>query len=250
MISGKGTAKGTTPVGAQTEEQAAKWVRGMFAEVAPRYDFLNHLLSANIDKHWRNRTVARLKPHLSMPNPKVLDICCGTGDLTILLEKATGTPVLGSDFCHPMLTEAAGKITRGQLRSPLFEADGLKLPIKDASLDVITVAFGFRNFANYQSGIEELRRVLKPGGVAAVLEFTQPPNQAFRAVYNFYSRHLLPVIGGLISGSSDAYSYLPESVKKFPEAPQLAQQMRDAGFQQVEFEYMTFGIVALHLATR
>ena len=122
--------------------------------------------------------------------------------------------------------------------------------MKDASLDVITVAFGFRNFANYRQGIDEMRRVLKPGGVAAVLEFTQPPNRAFRSAYNFYSRSVLPVIGGMLSGSKDAYTYLPESVKKFPEAPQLAEEMRKAGFAKVEFEYMTLGIVALHLAWR
>ena len=241
---------GTTPQGTTTEEQAAKYVRGMFAEVAPRYDLLNHLLSANIDKYWRNRTVSRLKQHLSKPGVKVLDICCGTGDLTILLEKAVGAPVLGSDFCHPMLTEASRKILKGRLGSPLFEADGLSLPLKDASLDVITVAFGFRNFANYRQGIEEMRRVLKPGGVAAVLEFTQPPSRVLRSAYNFYSRRVLPVIGGMLSGSKDAYTYLPESVKKFPDAPLLAEEMSKAGFAKVEFEYMTFGIVALHLAWR
>ena len=182
-IPGGKLSKGTTPQGTTTEEQAAKYVRGMFAEVAPRYDLLNHLLSANIDKYWRNRTVTRLKLPLSKPGVKVLDICCGTGDLTILLEKAVGAPVLGSDFCHPMLTEASRKIFKGSLRSPLFEADGLRLPLKNASVDVITVAFGFRNFANYWLGIEEMHRVLKPGGVAAVLEFTQPPNRPFRAAY-------------------------------------------------------------------
>ena len=243
-------SRGTTPPGAQTEEQAARWVRGMFGQVAPRYDLLNHLLSANIDTHWRKVTVKRLSKHLAKPDARILDICCGTGDLTILLEKAHGAPVLGSDFCHPMLTEASKKFTRRRIAAPLFEADALQLPIASNSLDVMTVAFGFRNFANYRGGIKEMLRVLKPGGVAAVLEFTQPPNPTFRAVYNYYSIHILPVIGSLISGSRDAYTYLPESVKKFPAAPQLAREMSESGFKKVEFEYMTFSIVALHLATK
>ena len=141
-------SSGTTPEGTQTEEEASRWVRGMFSEVAPRYDLLNHLLSANIDKYWRNQTVARLKPYLNKPGVKALDICCGTGDMTILLEKASGVPALGSDFCHPMLIEAGNKFAAGRLKSPLFEADGLRLPLRDCSVDVVTVAFGFRNFAN------------------------------------------------------------------------------------------------------
>ena len=243
-------SSGTTPEGTQNEEQASRWVRGMFSEVAPRYDLLNHLLSANIDKYWRNRTVTRLKPYLDKPDVKALDICCGTGDMTILLEKATGVAALGSDFCHPMLIEAGRKFSAGKLKSPLFEADGLKLPLRNGSVDVVTVAFGFRNFANYRHGIEEMLRVLKPGGVAAVLEFTQPPNAAFRSVFNLYSTRVLPVIGGMISGSPRAYKYLPESVRKFPAAPELAQEMRAAGFKTVEYHYMTFGIVALHLAVK
>ena len=241
---------GTTPEGTQTEEQASKWVRGMFSEVAPRYDLLNHLLSANIDKHWRNRTIKRLHSNLNKPGVRALDICCGTGDMTILLEKATGRPALGSDFCHPMLIEASKKLRAGNLGSPLFEADGLGLPLRDNCVDVVTVAFGFRNFTNYRQGITEMLRVLRPGGTAAVLEFTQPPNAAFRSLYNFYSTRVLPKIGGIISGSPKAYKYLPESVRKFPTAPELADQLRQAGFTKVEFEYMTFGIVALHLAVK
>jgi demethylmenaquinone methyltransferase/2-methoxy-6-polyprenyl-1,4-benzoquinol methylase len=130
---------------------------------------------------------------------------------------------------------------------PLFESDALRLPLRDGSLDLITVAFGFRNLANYQAGLVEMRRVLKPGGVAAILEFSQPRNAAFAALYNFYSRRILPLIGWTLTGSLDAYRYLPESVRKFPSAEQLAAQMRDAGFATVEFERMTGGIVALHV---
>jgi demethylmenaquinone methyltransferase/2-methoxy-6-polyprenyl-1,4-benzoquinol methylase len=231
---------GTTPAGARNEQEAARWVRGMFDGIAHRYDLANHLLSANIDRHWRARTVRRVRPVLDRPDARVLDICCGTGDLAMAL--ARHHPVLASDFSHEMLRRAQAKNTM-----PLFESDALRLPLRDGSLDLITVAFGFRNLANYQAGLVEMRRVLKPGGVAAILEFSQPRNAAFAALYNFYSRRILPLIGWTLTGSLDAYRYLPESVRKFPSAEQLAAQMRDAGFATVEFERMTGGIVALHV---
>lgn len=235
---------GTTPPGVNGEQQTAQWVREMFNQVAPRYDLLNHLLSFNIDRLWRARTVKRVRPMLEKSGARVLDLCCGTGDLAIALQRATSTcRVLGSDFCHPMLTAAQKK----GLASALFEADALSLPIADASLDLVTVAFGFRNFANYEKGLLELRRVLRAGGMAAILEFSQPPNPAFAALYGFYSRNILPKLGSALSGSKDAYDYLPESVRKFPGAEELAEKMRAAGFADVQFERMTFGIVALHL---
>jgi demethylmenaquinone methyltransferase/2-methoxy-6-polyprenyl-1,4-benzoquinol methylase len=241
-------APGTSPRGTSSEEQAARWVRGMFGAVAHRYDLLNHLLSFNADRYWRHRTAARVAHVLARPETRVLDLCCGTGDLMFALESRRRAPVFGSDFCHPMLVEAARKSARRAARTALFEADALRLPLRDASLDLITIAFGFRNFANYRRGLAELRRVLKPGGTLAILEFTQPPNRAFRAFYNFYSRRLLPKIGAWISGSPDAYTYLPESVGKFPDAPALAGELRTAGFPNVSYEYLTFGVVALHLA--
>lgn len=242
---------GTTPPGAASEEQAAQWVRGMFGRVAHRYDLLNHLLSFQTDRYWRARTVQRVRNILDRPGARVIDLCCGTGDLLLALESGRGqtATVFGSDFCHPMLTTAQRKIERKRARAVLFESDALRLPVADRSLDLVTCAFGFRNFANYHKGLEELLRVLKPGGVAAILEFSQPPNPAFRALYDFYSRHVLPRLGGTISGSSDAYKYLPESVRKFPDAEALADEMQAAGFQSVDFERLTFGIVALHLGT-
>ena len=238
---------GTTPVGAQTEQEAAAWVRDMFGRVARRYDLANHLLSFNIDRYWRAHTVRRVRHILEDPAARVLDICCGTGDLVLALERARSGSVLGSDFCHPMLVAARAKVARTQARAPLFEADALRLPLPDASLNLITVAFGFRNLANYEAGLREMRRVLRPGGMAAILEFSQPPNAAFAALYNFYSRRVLPVIGGALSGNRDAYTYLPESVRKFPTADELADQMQRAGFRQVSYEFLTGGIVALHL---
>jgi demethylmenaquinone methyltransferase/2-methoxy-6-polyprenyl-1,4-benzoquinol methylase len=238
---------GTTPQGARSEREAAQWVRAMFGRVAHRYDLANHLLSFNIDRYWRAHTVARVREVLARPEARVLDICCGTGDLVRALQRArpAGSPVMGSDFCHPMLVAARAKVGGGQL----FEADALRLPLADASLDLITVAFGFRNLANYEAGLREMRRVLRRGGVAAILEFSQPPNPLFGAVYRFYSRRILPVVGGALSGSRDAYTYLPESVRKFPAPEELAEMIGAAGFGPVEFERLTGGIVALHLAS-
>ncbi len=238
---------GTTPAGTETEQQASKWVRSMFGRIAPRYDFLNHLLSMNIDRYWRARTVSSVAQVLARPGAQVLDVCCGTGDLMLALEsRGRLARVLGSDFCHPMLQAAQGKNTHGKL----FEADALQLPIGGGSLDLVTIAFGFRNLTNYRSGLSELRRILKPGGTLAILEFSTPPNALLAGLYGFYSRAILPAIGGMISGSKDAYTYLPESVRKFPDADGLAKQMREAGFVNVRFERMTAGIVALHLGDR
>jgi len=241
--------KGTTPAGALTEQEAAQWVRGMFGRLAHRYDLLNHLLSFNLDRYWRARTVARVRPVLQAPGTRALDLCCGTGDLLLALAAERNAAILGSDFCHPMLTAAVDKIARRGFGSQVFESDALRIPARDGSFDLVTVAFGFRNLANYQTGLEEIRRVLRPGGLAAILEFSQPPNALFAGFYNFYSRRILPAIGGALSGSRDAYAYLPESVRKFPSAPELAQQMQDTGFRNVTFERMTGGIVCLHLAT-
>jgi demethylmenaquinone methyltransferase/2-methoxy-6-polyprenyl-1,4-benzoquinol methylase len=237
---------GSTPLGVHSEEESARWVRGMFGRVAHRYDLANHLLSCNIDRYWRAHTVRRTREVLRRPDARVLDICCGTGDLLLALA-GHDRPVLGSDFCHPMLVAAHAKIARCHAPAVLFESDALRLPLRDASLDLVTVAFGFRNLANYEAGLAEMRRVLGPGGMAAILEFSQPPNALFAAAYNLYARRILPWIGGLISGSRDAYTYLPESVRKFPRAGELAAMMQRAGFAGVSYEYLTGGIVALHI---
>jgi demethylmenaquinone methyltransferase/2-methoxy-6-polyprenyl-1,4-benzoquinol methylase len=242
--------KGTTPAGAATEREASEWVRAMFGRVARRYDLANHLLSFNLDRYWRAHTVARVRDILRSPGARALDLCCGTGDLLLALEADRGAALWGSDFCHPMLTAAAQKIARRGFASRVFEADALAIPARDGSFDLVTVAFGFRNLANYHKGLEEMRRLLRPGGVAAILEFSQPPNPLFAALYNFYSRRILPAIGGALSGSRDAYTYLPESVRNFPAAHELAAEMRETGFRDVTFERMTGGIVCLHLGRR
>ena len=241
------SATGTTPDGLRTEQEASRYVRAMFGRVARRYDLANHLLSANIDRYWRNRTVSRVRDIVTRPDSVVLDLACGTGDLLIALERTAGRRLIGSDFCHPMLAGAQTKLRRDRLHSVLVESDALALPFRDASLDLITIAFGFRNLANYRNGLLEMRRVLRPGGALAILEFSQPPNPAFAALYHWYSRRVLPILAGAISGAPEAYRYLPESVRKFPNAPALARMMQESGFARVEWEYLTFGIAALHL---
>ncbi len=236
--------------GAATEHEAAQWVRGMFGRVAPRYDLLNHLLSFNFDRSWRARTTRKLRAILHRPGFRALDLCCGTGDLLIALEREAGKALLGADFCHPMLVEARRKAAKCGRNPNVVEADALVLPFPDASLDLVTSAFGFRNLSNYEKGLAEIRRVLRPGGVAAILEFSQPQGRLFGAFYRLYSARVLPAVGRLISGDPSAYTYLPESVRKFPAASDLASAMRCSGFSNVEYELMTGGIVALHTGER
>lgn len=240
---------GTRPAGARSEQEAARWVRSMFAQVAGRYDLLNHLLSFNLDRYWRRQAVRRVSHILSQPDVRVMDLCCGTGDLLLALERHCSGVTYGSDFCHPMLVAAKRKLEKDGLRPGLVEADALHLPLRDRSLDLLTVAFGFRNLSNYRAGLTEMLRVLRPSGMAAILEFSQPPNPLFSAMYDFYSRRILPVVGGVISGSKEAYAYLPDSVRYFPSVEELAEEMRRAGFRDVAFERMSGGIVALHLGT-
>jgi demethylmenaquinone methyltransferase/2-methoxy-6-polyprenyl-1,4-benzoquinol methylase len=237
---------GSTPRGVTGEQAAGRWVRDMFDRVSPRYDLLNHLLSFNIDRRWRARLVEQVSPILLRHDAVVLDLCCGTGDVLQALERRGRGAVLGSDFSHRMLVQAQHK----GIASPLFESDALMLPLRDGSLDLITIAFGFRNLANYRRGLEELMRVLKPGGLVAILEFSQPTSRAFRALYGFFSRRVLPWIGGAISGSREAYAYLPESIRRFPGADELSSEIRAAGFAEVDFERLTGGAVALHVASK
>jgi demethylmenaquinone methyltransferase/2-methoxy-6-polyprenyl-1,4-benzoquinol methylase len=244
-------AHGTTPPGTVDEQQAAGWVRQMFARVAPRYDLLNHLLSFNIDKGWRKRLLAAVSPILEKRGAIALDLCCGTGDVLLELQQhSTGALVLGADFCHPMLIAADRKVQARRYRPQLFEGDALELPLGANSLNAITIAFGFRNFANYEKGLRELARVLRPGGVLAILEFSHPRNKLVATGYGVYSKAILPWIGGMISGSRDAYTYLPESIKKFPSAGRLQEMMTQAGFAKARYDLLTGGIAALHVGVK
>ncbi len=224
-------------------------VRAMFAEIAPTYDRLNHLLSINIDKRWRRFVVKKLDDVLSQPDAMALDLCCGTGDLT--LELAERVRVVGCDFCHPMLVLGRKKIAeRAAARASLAEGDALRLPFEDSRFNVVTIAFGLRNLADVERGLAEIFRVLKPGGRAAILEFSRPVYPVLREVFAFYFHHILPRLGGLLSGSSFAYRYLPNSVRNFPVQPRLAGMMSEVGFSNVVYHNLSGGIAAVHLGDR
>jgi demethylmenaquinone methyltransferase / 2-methoxy-6-polyprenyl-1,4-benzoquinol methylase len=247
-------SKGTRPEGPQREADASRKVREMFSEIAPRYDFLNHLLSLEQDRVWRARTARRLRPILQRRDARVLDLCCGTGDLAFALARQGPAQVIGADFSHAMLMHATSK-SKTHARDPkrvsaetvnFFEADALRLPFADASFDLVTSAFGFRNLANYESGLQEIRRVLRGGGTLAILEFTEPPPGLAGDLYRWYCRTVLPKIGGLLSGNPNAYKYLPASVARFFHPDELASLMRKAGFASVEYQLWTLGSVALH----
>jgi demethylmenaquinone methyltransferase/2-methoxy-6-polyprenyl-1,4-benzoquinol methylase len=227
-------------------EEHANRVREMFATIARRYDLLNHLLSGNTDKRWRRVVAGKLRAKI--PNDSIiLDVACGTGDLSLTLFESTGARVVATDFCRPMLTIAAGKIPR---EVSLIEGDALLLPFKDGAFDAVTIAFGLRNLANVEGGLNELRRILKPRGWVAVLEFSRPSNAVLRSVFGIYFRRILPLMGGAISGSISAYSYLPSSVSRFPDQQQLTMLMEQAGFDQVSYENLSGGIAALHMGRR
>ncbi len=240
------SGKGTTPPGASSEKEAAKWVQDMFADVAPRYDLLNHLLSLNIDRGWRKALTETLRPALARPDARVLDLCCGTGDVLLDLQAQSANTVLGADFCHPMLVSAGAKAKRKGFRAPLFEGDAMQLPVRDGSLDAISIAFGFRNLVDYRAALKELKRVLQPGGTLAILEFSHPSGALMKAAYGFYSRIILPTVGSLVSGSREAYTYLPESIRKFPRAQELRTMMQETGFEETRYQLFTGGIAALH----
>jgi len=219
----------------------------MFATIAGRYDLLNHLLSLNIDKKWRRLVVNRVRAKIVARESLILDVACGTGDLSLMLFEIDGARVVGTDFCRPMLSIAAEKVPAGVR---LIEADALSLPFKDGTFDAVTIAFGLRNLAGVESGLKELRRILKPNGWVAVLEFSRPSNALLRSLFGLYFRKILPLLGGVISGSRGAYSYLPASVSRFPDQQQLGSLMEQAGLDQVSFENLSGGIAALHLGRR
>jgi demethylmenaquinone methyltransferase / 2-methoxy-6-polyprenyl-1,4-benzoquinol methylase len=224
-------------------------VRAMFAEIAPTYDRLNHLLSLNIDKRWRRFAVRQLEEVVARPGAVALDLCCGTADLT--LELARRAHVVGCDFCHPMLAIGVGKVESEQpSRAALVEGDALRLPFADASFDAVTVAFGLRNLESVEGGLAEMLRVLKPGGRAAVLECSRPVVPLVREAYEFYFHRVLPRVGALVSGSRGAYSYLPASVRNFPDQKRLAGLMNEAGFINVKYHNLSAGVAALHLGDK
>lgn len=232
------------------EQAHARAVREMFSGIAKRYDFLNHFLSVNIDKRWRKLVRERLQNELSKPEGLILDVACGTGDLSIELQQHAKAKVIGTDFCRPMLAVAADKNAKNHLSIPYLEGDGMNLSFADETFDAVTIAFGLRNFSNWLDGLKELRRVTKKGGKLVILEFSAPIVPGFKQLFNLYFTQVLPRIGGAVSGSRGAYEYLPDSVSRFPDQKNLAKMMGEVGFEKVDYKNLTGGIAAIHTGTK
>jgi demethylmenaquinone methyltransferase/2-methoxy-6-polyprenyl-1,4-benzoquinol methylase len=254
------TNPGARPPGAVDEAEAAQAVRQMFDSIAPRYDLLNHVLSANVDRLWWRRAARRFQPLLADPQAAILDICCGTGDMTLALlqhRPAGARPILAADFSPAMLSRAELKFAArqaacGEPGAVAIEADALHLPIEPASLDLVVSAFGFRNLANYAAGLAEFFRVLKPGGQLGILDFSEPGGLLGK-LYAVYFRRVLPAIGRMVGGAAvgdQPYRYLPASVGNFPPPPEMLKLMQAAGFTACAWQPYTFGIAGLYTASR
>jgi demethylmenaquinone methyltransferase/2-methoxy-6-polyprenyl-1,4-benzoquinol methylase len=235
-----------------TVDKSGPRVRRMFGEIASRYDFLNHLLSLNIDRYWRWRTVRMVPPR---PGTRILDICTGTGDLALAYHRATGgnTQIVAADFCHEMLVIGRRKGARAAVNGQLtfVEADAQALPLPRDRFDIVCVAFGLRNVADTDAGLAEMTRVCAPGGRVAVLEFSSPRWPPFKAFYGWYFRHVLPRIGQWLARNREsAYSYLPESVGQFPQGEALAERMRACGLLDVTYRGLTLGVATIYVGRK
>ncbi len=237
---------GAQPSAETTEAAAADHVRSLFNSIAPSYDRLNHLLSFGLDRFWWRDAARRFAGILARPGARVLDICCGTGDMTAALlarRPAHAEPLIGLDFSAAMLGRAREKYAASSIR--WIEGDAMHLPFADASLDLITAAFGFRNLSNYDAGLREIARVLRPGGTVGILECNQPSGWN-GLLYNLYFHRILPAVGGLLSGDRAAYRYLPASVARFPRPPQMLRMMTDAGFVDGSWHGYLFDAAGLY----
>jgi demethylmenaquinone methyltransferase/2-methoxy-6-polyprenyl-1,4-benzoquinol methylase len=246
----KSVVVGAAPAGATDRESASRAVREMFTSIAPRYDLLNHVLSMNIDRLWWWRASRNFRHILTRSDARVLDLCCGTGDMTFALKKRAGnaTPqIMGADFSHAMLQRATVKSQGTKLR--WVEADALNLPLPSEHFDLVTSAFGFRNLADYNAGLREIFRVLRANGEIGILDFGEPKGLLGK-LYRFYFRHVLPKIGTMISGVSGPYAYLPASVARFPEPQEMLERMKQAGFCEVSWTPYSFGIAGLYRGKR
>jgi demethylmenaquinone methyltransferase/2-methoxy-6-polyprenyl-1,4-benzoquinol methylase len=242
----KSAVIGAAPQGTRDPQSAARAVREMFTSIAPRYDLLNHVLSFNVDRLWWRRTAGTFSAVLQRPDTRALDLCCGTGDMTFALRRrsgASGTRILGADFSHAMLQRASEKSAGSSLQ--WVEADALSLPFSDAHFDLVTAAFGFRNLADYDAGLREIGRVLRPNGEFGILDFGEPRGLIGR-IYRTYFKQVLPRVGTLISGVRGPYAYLPASVERFPEPSEMLDRIRSAGFHEASWTPYTFGIAGLY----
>ena len=244
---------GAAPQGANDPMSAARAVREMFTSIAPRYDLLNHVLSFNIDRLWWRRTARTFRHILIRPDARVLDLCCGTGDMAFALRRWTGkssAQIVGADFSHAMLVRATAKSAALNASAPSWiEADALNLPLPSNQFDLVTSAFGFRNLADYDAGLREIFRVLRPGGECGILDFGEPRG-ALGPLYRVYFKHVLPRIGTLISGVRGPYGYLLASVERFPSPEEMLTRMERAGFREPSWTPYSFGIAGLYRAKK
>lgn len=222
-------------------------ISSMFNEVAPKYDFLNHLLSFNKDKKWRKQVLQKSK---LMPAERVCDLACGTGDLTFeFASRMVGGEIIGLDFSEKMLEQARHKLTKKEFTTyvEFVQGDILKLPFPDEKFEIVTIGFGLRNVADIAQALKEMKRILKPGGRLLILEFTKPPNPLFRMFYHLYKNQIMPRIAKKVAGSAyTAYEYLDQSISTFPDARTLKNVIEQAGFGEVRFFFKTMGVVAIH----
>ena len=222
----------------------------MFTSIAPRYDFLNHVLSFNVDRLWWRRAARTFRHILTRDDARLLDLCCGTGDMAFALQRRAGkssAQILGADFSHAMLQRAAIKSAhRREKSSPQWiEADALNLPFPNCHFDLVTSAFGFRNLADYDAGLREIARILRPGGECGILDFGEPEG-AMGVLYRIYFKQVLPRVGTMISGVRGPYAYLPASVERFPPPQEMLARMKNAGFAEASWTPYTFGIAGLY----
>ena len=231
------------------DQEFAGQVNSMFDRISGVYDRMNRVMTAGLDQSWRARAAERARLE---PGMKALDLCCGTGDLSLMLAERVGPEgeVIGADFSQPMLDLALEKAKDEGLRQVRFKwADALQLPFEDESFDALTIAFGARNLADLDQGLSEMRRVLVPGGRLVILEITQPRRQPLAGFFGLWFDRLVPMLGK-VAGDSSAYTYLPESVRSFPDAEALAGRMDSAGFRHIRWTLMAGGIIALHSGVR
>jgi demethylmenaquinone methyltransferase/2-methoxy-6-polyprenyl-1,4-benzoquinol methylase len=237
---------GAAPEGARDRDAASHAVQEMFSAIAPRYDLLNHVLSFNVDRVWWWRTARAFAGILSRPDARVLDLCCGTGHMTFALRKRAGrrgAQIAGADFAHPMLQRASTNSIGKSLT--WVEGDALFLPFADGHFDLVTAAFGFRNLVDYNAGLNEIKRILRPGGECGILDFSEPSGLTGK-IYRVYFKHVLPAIGTMISGVKGPYAYLPASVERFPAPSEMIARMKAAGFREASWSPYTFGIAGLY----
>ncbi|GAA3755987.1 ubiquinone/menaquinone biosynthesis methyltransferase [Terriglobus aquaticus] len=242
---------GARPEGTRTTAEASMAVQQMFDTIAPKYDQLNHLLSFGMDRVWWNRAARFFDDVLRRPEANVLDLCCGTADMTAALlarrpASAGAAPITAIDFSHEMIERGRAKLA-GKLVD-FIEADALNLPLTDASQDLVVSAFGFRNLADYDAGLREIRRVLRPGGRIGILDFSTPSGLLGTA-YQLYFQHVLPRIGGILSGSGASYRYLPASVERFPPPAEFCTLMNRAAFRETRWQPYLFGVAGLWSGT-